>query len=108
MKRVVIVFTVPESHADQVRKAMGEAGAGIIGEYAFCSFSLKGVGRFLPKKGANPFIGQEGILETVIEERIETICSQDHLANVLKAIKKAHPYEEPYIYTFPIDAPVSK
>lgn len=102
MNCFAIVFTVPETHADAVREAACKAGAGRIGEYAFCSFSLKGTGRFLPLSGANPFLGAAGKLETVSEERIETICPQEALPAVLDAIRKAHPYEEPYIYTFPV------
>jgi hypothetical protein len=93
-KNVKIVVFVPETHTDVVREAMGRAGAGIIGNYSFCTFSSKGVGRFKPEKGANPHIGNIGKLEKVIEERIETICSREKLQDVIKAIKKVHPYEE--------------
>lgn len=99
---VTIVTTVPESHADQVRDAMGRSGAGEVGNYSFCSFSVKGTGRFKPGKGANPFLGQEGVLETVAEERIETICLKERLERVLEAIKKAHPYEEMTIDIYPV------
>lgn len=93
-KFVKIVVFVPEQAADKVRSAMGAAGAGRIGCYSFCSFSSKGVGRFLPGDGANPAIGTVGALELVAEERIETVCQRDHLEAVVKAMKAAHPYEE--------------
>lgn len=48
MKSYKLVFTVPESHAESVRNALSEAGAGIMGNYMHCSFSSHGVGRFLP------------------------------------------------------------
>lgn len=99
---VTLVVTVPETHADAVREAMGNAGAGEYGNYSFCSFSVKGLGRFRPKEGANPFIGKEGALETVPEERIETVCAKKCLENVLEAIKKAHPYEQTVIDIYPI------
>lgn len=102
MTYCVIVLTVPETHADAVREAMGQAGAGHIGEYAFCSFSMKGTGRFLPLAGANPFLGSAGKMESCTEERIETMCHKDKLPAVLQAIRKAHPYETPYIYTFTV------
>ena len=70
-KNVKIVVFVPETHTDIVREAMGEAGAGVIGNYTFCTFSFKGIGRFKPEKGANPHIGKVGKLEEVVEERIE-------------------------------------
>jgi len=99
---VTIVVTVPESHADIVREAMGRAGAGKIGDYSYCSFSVKGIGRFLPNEGANPHIGKVGVLEEVVEERIETICSRSILDYVLEEIKKAHPYEETGIDIYPV------
>lgn len=74
---------------------MGNAGAGKIGNYSHCTFTLKGTGRFKPEEGANPKIGSVGNLEEVSENRIETVCSGDKLHNVLKAIREVHPYEEP-------------
>lgn len=94
MKNYKIVVYVPEDHADKLRDAMGSAGAGKIGNYQWCSFSVKGIGRFKPTEGAHPTIGKVGIPESVNEERIETVCSEDKLKGVLKAIKEAHPYEE--------------
>ncbi len=99
---VTIVMTVPESHADVVREAMGRAGAGKVGNYSYCSFSVKGIGRFMPNKGSNPFLGKEDVLEEVIEERIETVCSREVLDHVLEEIKKAHPYEEAVIDIYPV------
>lgn len=93
-KKVKIVVFVPLANADEVRKAMGDAGAGKIGNYTHCSFSSIGTGRFLPMGGANPAIGQVGSSEAVEEERIEMICDYDHLSDVVKAMKAVHPYEE--------------
>lgn len=94
-KNLKVVVFVPETHADIVRNAMGTAGAGKIGNYSHCTFSIKGVGRFKPEAGANPTIGSIGVAEEVAEERIETVCSEDNLERVLEAIRKVHPYEEP-------------
>lgn len=99
---VKIVVYVPESHADIIRKTLGENGCGHIGNYDFCTFSVKGVGRYRPNAGANPFIGKQGVLEKVAEERIETICPAEHVGEVLAAVKKAHPYEEPAIDIYPL------
>lgn len=99
---VTIVITVPETHADKVREAMGCAGAGKVGDYSYCSYSVKGIGRFMPNKGSNPYLGKEGVLEEVVEERIETVCSREVLDHVLEEIKKAHPYEETVIDIYPV------
>jgi hypothetical protein len=96
-KLVKVVVTVPETDAHALRKAIGDAGSGIIGNYSHCSFSSKGVGRFLPKKGARPAIGKVGEIEEVIEERIEFTCDYENLKTVLSVIRDVHPYEEPVI-----------
>lgn len=92
--KVKIVVFVPQAQADAVRFAMGDAGAGRIGNYTQCSFSSVGVGRFLPMEGAHPTIGQMGKLESVVEERIEMICERSLLPTVIAAMKQAHSYEE--------------
>ncbi|HEY4513759.1 MAG TPA: hypothetical protein VJH69_00335 [Candidatus Paceibacterota bacterium] len=98
-----IVTYVPKTHAKVVREAIGKAGAGKIGNYSFCSFSSQGIGRFLPGKGASPAIGKVGKLEEVPEERIEVTCASHLVGDVIKAIKTAHPYEEPVIDHWPIN-----
>ena len=85
-----------------MRKAMAENGCGHLGNYDCCSFTIKGLGRFRPLKGASPLIGDIGQIEEVEEDRIETICSSKSLELVLAAIKKAHPYEEPVVDVYPL------
>ena len=103
MADVKLIVTVPSSHADVVREAMGKAGAGRVGNYEFCSFSTKGVGRFRPLEGAHPAIGSVGQLESVDEERIEVTCSSELVADVIAAIKSVHPYEEPAIDVYSLE-----
>lgn len=100
---IKLVVTVPLSHADTVREAIGKAGGGQIGNYSFCSFSSHGTGRFLPNEKANPAIGKIGQLESVEEERIEITCSRDVLQDVIIAIKKVHPYEEVTIDVYALE-----
>ncbi len=100
---VKIVIFVPETHTDIVREAMGKAGAGKIGNYSYCSFSSKGVGRFKPEDGANPHIGEVGKFEEVAEERIETVCSREKLQEVISAIKEVHPYDEVAMDIYPLE-----
>ena len=102
-KRYKIVVYVPEDHADKLREAMGNAGAGKIGNYSCCTFTVKGIGRFKPDEGANPTIGSLGKLEEVSEDRIETVCSEYKLQDILKVIKEVHPYEEPATDVYAIE-----
>jgi hypothetical protein len=102
-KRFKIVVYVPEDHANKLREAMGNAGAGKIGNYTHCTFSIKGTGRFKPDEGAHPTIGIVGKFEEVAEERIETVCEEEKLKSVLKAIKENHPYEEPATDVYQIE-----
>lgn len=99
---VKIVVYVPTKNADALRKAIGDIGAGTIGNYSHCSFSSKGTGRFFPKEGANPTIGEVGKLESVEEERIEVTCLKEKMNEVVKTIKENHPYEEVALDIYPI------
>lgn len=100
--KVKIVTFVPIENADTVREALGKAGAGQIGEYSFCSYSILGKGRFIPSGNANPHIGQSGVAEVVEEERIEVECDRANAKAVIEAMKSAHPYEEVAYDVYPL------
>ena len=94
-----VVF-VPPDNADAVREAMFGAGAGRIGDYSHCSWSVTGVGQFLPHDGANPAIGTVGTVEKVIEDRVELVAPASVRPAVMSAMRAAHPYEEPAFDVF--------
>jgi hypothetical protein len=102
VSQVKIAVTAPLENADEIRRVLGEAGAGVQGEYSFASFSTRGQGRFLPSGNAKPHIGQSGKLETVEEERIEVICDRAIARSVIAELRAAHPYEEPAIDIYPL------
>lgn len=102
IKKVKIFVTVPYENTDDVRNAMCNAGAGVIGNYSFCSTSVKSVGTFIPNADANPYIGKQNELEIVEEDKIEVICDVDKVKNVIKELRKVHPYEEPAIDIVPL------
>jgi len=97
-----IVVFVPKGHEDNVRQAMSAAGAGWIGNYSDCTFQTPGIGTFLPRDGADPFIGETGKLEKAEEIRLETIVPATLRKNVVKAMLKAHPYEEVAYDLYPL------
>lgn len=98
-----IVVFVPPAQADAVGRAMGDAGAGHIGQYSHCQFTSAGTGSFLPLPGATPFIGEVGCLEQTAEVRIETIVPERMRSQVLAAMLAAHPYEEVAYDLYPLE-----
>lgn len=102
-KYVKLVIFVPLIYADNIRKALGEVGAGKIGNYDFCSFSSRGTGRFRGNKKTNPAIGKAGQYEAVEEERIETIMPRKNLKKVIEKVRAVHPYEEVVFDIYPLE-----
>lgn len=90
-----LCYFVPESHLEQTKLALFGAGAGKIGDYADCAWQVEGQGQFRPLAGSDPFIGDQGELETVREFKVELVCNDDLIRGAIQALKQAHPYEEP-------------
>ncbi|MCA0894364.1 Nif3-like dinuclear metal center hexameric protein [Microbulbifer agarilyticus] len=85
---------VPETHLEPLKDAIFDAGAGRIGDYDRCCWQVLGTGQFRPLDESQPFIGQRGQVEQVAEFRVETVCADDVVDEVLVAMRRAHPYEE--------------
>ena len=90
-----ITFYVPKEHCEAVKEAMFHAGAGAIDNYEACAWQVLGEGQFRPMKGSTPFLGEQDKLEKVAEYKVEMFCVAEKLHAVIKAMKKAHPYEVP-------------
>jgi dinuclear metal center YbgI/SA1388 family protein len=101
------VIYVPCEHAEAVQAAVFEAGAGHIGDYSHCSWSVTGIGQFLPHDGASPTVGSIGTVERVPEDRFEVVAPAWARAAVLSAMRAAHPYEEPAFDIFALVPPPS-
>ena len=89
-----ISFYAPKNNVEPVKSAMFKAGAGKINNYARCAWQTEGVGQFIPTQGAKPIIGALNQLEVLPEVKIEMVCDDDHIDQVVKAMKASHPYEE--------------
>lgn len=90
-----IAFYVPVSHVEEVKEALFKKGAGRYDNYDCCAWQVLGEGQFRPLQGANPFLGEKGQIEKVQEYKVEMIC-EDHLIHeVIEELKRVHPYEEP-------------
>ncbi len=102
IKKVKIFVTIPVEDVEKVRNAVCKAGAGVIGNYSYCTYSVRGVGTFIPNDKANPHIGKNNKLEFVDEEKLEFICDVEKVKKVVSALRKVHPYEEPAIDIVPL------
>ena len=89
-----IEFYVPEEQLQQVKQAMFDAGAGKVGDYDSCAWQVLGEGQFKPCEGSKPFKGKRGSLETLSEYKVEMVCAEEFIAQVVSAMKDSHPYEE--------------
>ena len=90
-----LVVYVPESHLEAVKSALFSAGAGRMGDYDSCAWQVLGQGQFRPLEGSQPYLGQQGQVEHLPEYRVELVCADECINDVLSALRRAHPYEEP-------------
>jgi hypothetical protein len=101
VNRKLVVFG-PAEALDVVRDALFAAGAGRIGEYERCSWYTGGTGTFLGGAGTTPTVGERGVEERVPEQRLETVFPEERLEEVVAALRRAHPYEEPAFDVYPL------
>lgn len=102
INKVKIIVMLPAKNVQEVRDAVCEAGAGVIGNYTYCSTSTKCVGTFKPNEKANPYIGKNNQLEFVDEGKLEVVCDVNKVKNVISKLREVHPYEEPEIDIIPL------
>ncbi len=91
----LIYVYVPEDHIESVKEALFNAGGGRIGNYDRCSWQAEGEGQFRPLEGSDPFSGETGKVSRDREYRLELTARDEVVKDVLSALKKSHPYEEP-------------
>lgn len=89
----LVVFT-PQDAVDSLHKALGDAGAGGIGNYYDCGFHSPGIGLFTPNEQATPSLGTAHVPERVEEMKMEYLVPKNKLHQVLRAMHETHPYEE--------------
>jgi dinuclear metal center YbgI/SA1388 family protein len=99
-----LVTFVPESAIETVATAITAAGAGRFGAYSQCTFRSPGIGTFRGEIGSNPTIGKPGEFERVNEIRLESFVAIVDAAQVVAALRSAHPYETPAFDLIPLAA----
>ncbi len=92
---VKLIVFAPEEFVEKIIEAVSEAGAGRIGDYFRCAYMLRGEGTFVPGADTHPAIGKPGEKEVVPEVRFEMLLPEEKLSAVTRALRTAHPYEEP-------------
>jgi len=97
-----LVVFVPKKNLEKVSAELFNCGAGIIGEYENCGFSLDGIGTFKGSENTNPVIGKKKKFESVEEARLEVLVDSWKLNKVILGLRKAHPYEEPSFDIYPL------
>ncbi len=89
-----LTFYVPEDRCEGVKTALFKKGAGRYNKYDCCAWQVKGEGQYRPLKGSNPYLGKEGAIERAAEYKVECICDESVLKDVIKELIAVHPYEE--------------
>lgn len=102
IKKVKIVVFIPEEKVSELRDAVCNAGAGVIGNYTYCTSSTKVSGTYIPNENAKPYEGVANTLEFVDEIKLEFMCDVKLVKKVMKIIREIHPYEEPCIDIIPL------
>jgi len=102
--RCKLVTFVPPDQLERVASGLFAAGAGRIGDYEQCSFRLVGEGTFFGTEQTNPRLGTRGRLEKVTEIHLEMVTPQRLLPEVVAALRRSHPYEEPAFDLYPLAA----
>ena len=102
VSKVKIFVTIPTENTQEVRNIICKAGAGIIGEYSYCTTCVKSIGTFIPNDNAKPYIGKSNKLKFVEEDKLEVICDIKNAKHVISELRKVHPYEEPAIDIVPL------
>lgn len=98
-----IAVFVPSDYTEKVAESMANAGAGVIGNYDYCSFRTSGIGTFKGGNETKPYIGRPGEFEKVEEVKLEMIVPVWKLKDVTNALRSSHPYEEPAFDVYPLE-----
>lgn len=85
---------VPVENTQEVLNALFEAGAGNMGNYSECSFSVQGQGTFKGSDIANPYVGEKGKRHSESENKIEVLFPFWKENQIINSLIKVHPYEE--------------
>lgn len=98
-----IIFYAPKTHVEQIKNAMFAANAGVIGNYQHCAWQVLGEGQFMPLADSHAFIGEKNTLEKIPEYKVEMVCEEEYIKEIISALKQSHPYETPAYQVFKME-----
>ncbi|WP_428352999.1 NGG1p interacting factor NIF3 [Methyloprofundus sp.] len=90
-----LCFFVPKEHLEEVKQALFAQGAGKIGDYDCCAWQVLGTGQFRPLPGSEPFIGETEKITRLNEYKVEMVCADRLIKQVVAALLQTHPYQQP-------------
>lgn len=93
---------IPESHLEPLQRALQETDAGHIGQYDSCLSYSPVTSCWRPLRGSEPYLGEEGVLSTEPELKVEVTCRTELVHKTVEAVKAVHPYEELVINVIPL------
>ena len=88
-------YYIPADDHERVKMALFAKGAGTIGQYDQCCWEVKGNGQFRARQGSQPSIGQIDQLVQLEEYKVEMVCADDRVREVVQTLLEEHPYEQP-------------
>jgi dinuclear metal center YbgI/SA1388 family protein len=94
-EQVKVVTFAPTAAVPTVIEALAAAGAGRIGDYEQCAFTVEGLGRFVAGATTHPVAGHAGAGNAEPEVRVEMVAPGGRSEAIIEALLAAHPYEEP-------------
>lgn len=100
--KVFIIAPDEEYLITAIIAAASEAGAGQIGNYSRCAFVQKGWGQWQTGENATPYHGAVGEIARLDQVKIEMRCPATCAGEVVRAVKRVHPFEEPTIDIIPL------
>lgn len=102
LKKLKLETYIPETHLIQLRDALCDEGAGKIGNYDSCMSYSRVSGTWRPLEGANPYNGRVGEISEGEEIKVEVVIRAEQAHDVVEAVRRVHPYEEPVINLIPL------
>lgn len=90
-----LTYYIPPDDHQRVKQALFDCGAGKIGQYDKCCWEVLGNGQFRPLFGSKPRLGEIDQLNKVVEYKVEMVCHESVICEVVETLLREHPYEQP-------------